>query len=52
MAIIGSWSIMARKPYPRSFFVMQLITSSWKIELTRKVMNMATGLEKCDREEK
>jgi hypothetical protein len=41
--MMGSWSIIARNPYPRSFFVMQLMTSSWKMELTRKVMNIATG---------
>jgi hypothetical protein len=37
---------MARKPYPRNFFVIQTITNSWLIELTRKVMNIATELEK------
>lgn len=52
IAMIGSWSIIARNPYPRSFLVMQLITSSWKAELTRKVMNIATGWVKREREEK
>jgi hypothetical protein len=43
MATIGSWSIMAKNPYPRSFLVIQLIISSWNIELTRNVMTIATG---------
>lgn len=51
-ATMGIWSIMARKPYPRSFLVMQLMTSSWKTELTRNVMNMATGWEKYESEGK
>jgi hypothetical protein len=31
---------------------MQLMTTSWKIELTRKVINMATGWENREREGK
>lgn len=51
-AIMGSCSIIRRNPYPRSFFVMQLITNSWASALTRKVMNMATGGEKYALDEK
>jgi hypothetical protein len=51
-ATIGSWSIIAPKPYPRNFLVMQLMINSWKTELTKKVMSMATGWEKRDREGK
>ena len=43
---MGSCSIIAMNPYPRSFLVMQLMTNSWKIELTRKVMSIAMGWEK------
>ena len=48
-ATMGSCSIMAAKPYPRSFLVMQPMTSSWKNELTRNVISMAMGCEKLDR---
>jgi hypothetical protein len=50
--MMGSCNIIKRKPYPRNFFVMQLITSSCASALTRNVINIATGAEKCDFDEK
>lgn len=52
MATIGNCNIMAPNPYPRIFFEMHAMTSSWAMELTKKVIIRATGLEKCDNEEK
>jgi len=47
---IGNCIICARKPYPLSFFVMQLMTSSCPKALMRKVMRVAIGREKRGRE--
>lgn len=40
-ATMGNCDICAANPYPRSFFVMQPMTSSWPNALTRKVISVA-----------
>ena len=42
---IGICSIMAKKPYPLNFLVMQPMTSSCASALMRKVMTVAKGLD-------
>lgn len=49
---MGNWSIMARKPYPRIFFVMQVMINSCATELTRNVITKALELENRSNEEK
>jgi len=39
----GICSSSAKAPYPRNFFVMQPMTSSWASALMKNVMTVATG---------
>lgn len=47
---IGICSIIAMKPYPRNFLVMQPITSSCARALMKKVIVVASGRDMCPRD--